>query len=79
VRVADMVATLERVAGADVAARVRWEPDARIARMAAGWPGRLDDSRARALGFPADDSFDAMVQQYIRDELGGRVTTGAPR
>jgi len=61
----DMVAALERVAGREVAARVRWEKDARIDRMMNGWPGALDDARARALGFPADENFDAMIRQYM--------------
>ena len=52
----EMVAALERVAGADVAARVRWQPDARIARMVASWPAEWDVSRALALGFPGDGS-----------------------
>ena len=63
----EMVAALERVAGADVAALVRWEKDARIDRMMNGWPGALDDTRARALGFPADENFDAMIRQYMRE------------
>jgi nucleoside-diphosphate-sugar epimerase len=61
----DMVGALERVAGREVAARVRWEKDARIDRMMNGWPGALDDARARALGFPADEDFDAMIRQYM--------------
>ncbi len=64
----EMVAALERVAGTDVAALVRWENDARIDRMMNGWPGALDDTRARALGFPADENFDAMIRQYMREE-----------
>lgn len=61
----EMVSALERVAGPAVAARVRWERDARIDRMMNGWPGELDDTRARALGFPADESFEAMIRQYM--------------
>lgn len=64
----DMVAALERVAGASVAARVRWQRDERIDRMMNGWPGALDDTRARTLGFPADAHFDAMIRQYIQEE-----------
>jgi nucleoside-diphosphate-sugar epimerase len=61
----EMVSALERVAGPAVAGRVRWEKDARIDRMMNGWPGALDDTRARALGFPADENFDAMIRQYM--------------
>jgi nucleoside-diphosphate-sugar epimerase len=67
VSVADMVAALARVAGADVAARVRWERDPRVEKVANTWPGRLDDTRARALGFPVDTDFDTIIRQYIAD------------
>jgi len=67
ITVGDMVASLARVAGADVAARVRWEPDARIARMVATWPGELAAARARALGFPCDTDFDEIVRKYISE------------
>ncbi len=67
VTVGEMVATLERVAGADVARRIRWEPDARVERIVASWPGSWDSSRARELGLPADDSFDAILRRYMRE------------
>jgi nucleoside-diphosphate-sugar epimerase len=67
VSVADMVAALARVAGADVAARVRWERDPRVEKVANTWPGRLDDTRARALGFPVDTDFDTIIRQHIAD------------
>jgi nucleoside-diphosphate-sugar epimerase len=65
----EMVAALERVAGAEVAKRVRWESDPRIERMVRGWPGAGDNSRARALGFPVDDSFDAIIRHYIEKDM----------
>jgi nucleoside-diphosphate-sugar epimerase len=65
VTVGEMVDSLTRLAGADVAARIRWERDPTIARMVSGWPGACDASRARALGFPHDESFDEMVKQYM--------------
>jgi nucleoside-diphosphate-sugar epimerase len=67
----EMVAALARVAGPEVAARVRWERDPRIARMVASWPGQIDSSRARSLGFPGDDSFDQIIADYIRESLPG--------
>jgi nucleoside-diphosphate-sugar epimerase len=65
----EMVAALARVAGPGVAGRVRWACDPRIDRMMRGWPGALDDSRARALGFPADESFDAMIRRYMEEDM----------
>ncbi len=65
ITVGEMVASLARVAGPDVAARVRWEPDPRIEKMVATWPGELEASRARRLGFPSDDNFDEIIRRYI--------------
>jgi nucleoside-diphosphate-sugar epimerase len=72
VQVGEMVAALTRVAGAEVASRVRWEPDARVQQVANTWPGRLDASRALALGFPVDTSFDDIIRQYIEHDLVAR-------
>lgn len=71
VTVAEMVSSLERAAGREVVARIRWERDPKIAAMVATWPGALDASRARALGFPSDESFDAILRQYIDHDLPG--------
>lgn len=68
VSVGEMAAALARVAGADVAARIRWERDPRIERMVAGWPAACDASRARALGFPSDEGFDEIIRQYMREQ-----------
>ena len=46
-------------------ARIRWQPDPRITKLVDTWPGTLDASRARALGFPHDDDFDAIVRAYV--------------
>ena len=67
ISVRDMVAALERVAGRDVAARVRFEPDPRIAPMVATWPGELAAARARELGFPCDTDFDDIIRRYIEE------------
>ncbi len=75
VTVGEMVAALGRVAGPEVVERIRWERDARIERMVMGWPGALETTRARALGFPVDESFDEMIRQYI-DENTQSVEAG---
>lgn len=71
ITVGEMVAALERVAGREVTRRIRWIPDARIAPMVATWPGRLDNARALALGFPADVDFDSIVSQYLSELSDG--------
>jgi nucleoside-diphosphate-sugar epimerase len=65
VTVDEMVAALERVAGPEVAARIQWQPDPRIVRLVDTWPGSFEPARARALGFPRDQSFDDIVRAYI--------------
>jgi nucleoside-diphosphate-sugar epimerase len=66
VTVGEMVESLGRVAGATAVARIRWERDPRITRLVDTWPGELEAARARALGFPHDDDFDAIVRAYVQ-------------
>jgi hypothetical protein len=61
------------VAGDEVAARIRREPDALIARIVAGWPSRFDARRAVALGFKSEGSFDEIIRIHVEDELGGVI------
>jgi D-erythronate 2-dehydrogenase len=65
VTVGEMAATLERVAGREVAARIRWEPDARIAKIVSGWPAAIETKRAQAMGMQADTGFEALVRAYM--------------
>ncbi|HEY6004232.1 MAG TPA: D-erythronate dehydrogenase [Anaeromyxobacter sp.] len=69
VTVAEMIAALERVAGPEVAARVRFERDALVERIVSSWPGAWDASRARRLGFGGDADFDAVVRAFVEDDL----------
>ena len=69
VSVREMAAALQRVAGADVAARIKWQADAAIERIVNSWPGDFITSRADALGFAAEMPFDEIVRAYLRDEL----------
>ena len=71
--VGEEIAALGRVAGPRATARIRRAPDAVIARIVAGWPQSFEASRAAALGFQADTSFDDIVTAHIEDELGGRI------
>jgi nucleoside-diphosphate-sugar epimerase len=67
VTVGEMVAALERVAGKEVAARIRWEPDPAIAKIVAGWPAALETRRAQAMGMKADSGFEALVRAHIAE------------
>jgi nucleoside-diphosphate-sugar epimerase len=71
--VKEMVAALERVAGAEVVKRIRWQPDPVIERIVNTWPGDFITARADAMGFTRDASFDEIVRGYIEDELKGKV------
>jgi D-erythronate 2-dehydrogenase len=72
--VAEQIASLARIAGAKVAARIRRAPDATITRIVAGWPQRFDARRAAALGFRAETSFDDIVRIHIDEELGSVIS-----
>jgi D-erythronate 2-dehydrogenase len=67
VRVAEMIAALERSAGAAVAARVQVQKDEAIANIVGGWPWRFDTVRARSLGLSGPQSMDDIVAEYIAD------------
>lgn len=69
VSVREMVDALERVAGPDVVQRIRWERDARIERIVASWPGAWDSTRGLSLGFPTDDSYDAIIRAHIAETV----------
>lgn len=69
VSVGEMVAALERVAGAAVAGRVEWQHDPAIDRIISSWPGAWDVTRATALGFRSDAGFDEIIRAYIEDDL----------
>ena len=67
VKVGEMLAALEQVAGSAVRARVRFERDERIAGIVANWPTGATAARATALGLKPDTSFADIVRQYIAD------------
>jgi len=69
VTVGGMVDALRRVAGDAVAARVRFAPDPAIQRIVQTWPRDFDPAYGCSLGMRADADFDAIVRQYIDDEL----------
>jgi nucleoside-diphosphate-sugar epimerase len=77
ITVGDMVASLERVAGKDVAALVRWQLDSALNRIVASWPGDFSTPRADALGFERDQSFDDIVRAYIADDRPRTQATGS--
>jgi len=71
--VAEQIESLARIAGPQVAARIRREPDELVVRIVSGWSERFDAKRAAELGFTAEASFDEIVRVHIDDELGGKI------
>jgi nucleoside-diphosphate-sugar epimerase len=69
--VGEMIASLEQVAGAECVKLIQREPDPNIQRFVDGWPRRLDASRAQALGFRAETSFEEIIKTHVEDECGG--------
>lgn len=67
VSVAEMLATLRRVAGDAVADLVTVAPDPGVEAIVGSWPAVFDNARASALGLEPDPGFEAVVRQYIED------------
>lgn len=70
VRVGDMLAALEAVAGPAVRARVRFERDATIAGIVSRWPSGASAARAAGLGLLPEQRFEDIIRQYIDDHRG---------
>ncbi|MEP9386274.1 D-erythronate dehydrogenase [Mesorhizobium sp. KR9-304] len=71
--VGEEIEALRRVAGDKAVKLIRHEPDETIAKMVDGWPRNFDASRATALGFEAEKSFDEIIRAHVEDELGGTI------
>ena len=67
VSVQQMLDALAVVAGPEAVARVRFEPDAAVARIVGGWPARFESRRVARLDLAADADFKSIVLQYLRD------------
>jgi len=68
ITVAEMLDSLERVAGTKARALVTARPDQRVADIVCSWPGAFDIARALELGFSRDVDFDSNIRQY-RDKF----------
>ena len=68
VTVGEQIEALRAVAGERAVALIRRERDPVIERIVSGWPTRFDASRARALGFHAEDDFGQIIRAYLEDE-----------
>ena len=64
VSVAEALAALERSAGSEAVRRVRFEPDAAVAKIVLGWPVRFATARADQLGFRRDADIDGIIRAH---------------
>ncbi|MBB3933584.1 nucleoside-diphosphate-sugar epimerase [Kaistia hirudinis] len=69
--VGDEIEALTRIAGPNVAARIKRVPDPVIIKIVDGWATNFDTRRAHELGFRAEKNFDEIIRAHIEDELGG--------
>ncbi|MDZ5456866.1 D-erythronate dehydrogenase [Azohydromonas lata] len=65
VSVGEMIGALREVAGADVAARVRFERDPVVERIVTSWPSDFTAERARTLGFVADRDYASIIRAHL--------------
>ena len=65
VSVAEALSALEKVAGRECAARVRFERDAGIEKIVLGWPAHFDTVRAERLGFKADGGIEEVIRAHM--------------
>ena len=60
-----MAAAMDRVAGYPASELIDWTEDPVIGAMVRTWPARVETPRAAALALFPEESFDAIVRQYI--------------
>jgi nucleoside-diphosphate-sugar epimerase len=65
----EQIEALRSIAGNDVVALIKPQPDEVIMSIVANWPRNFDPQRAISLGFKAESSFDEIIQIYIDEDL----------
>lgn len=71
--IAEMIEALRRVAGQKAVDLITCAPDPVIQAIVEPWAEACEATRARALGFTAEQSFDEIIRIYLKDDHpGGR-------
>jgi nucleoside-diphosphate-sugar epimerase len=65
VTVGEMLEALEKVCGRSVRDLVIHEPNPLVEKIVLGWPTHWENKRSIAMGLKADESFEAIIRQYI--------------
>ena len=68
VTIREAVDELRRIAGREVADRVRFKVDARIKAIVDTWPVRFKTPRAAAMGFTADRDIESVIRDHVREQ-----------
>ena len=66
IEVREMIESLERVAGSEASARIRYERDPQIEAIVYSWAPLFDNRYALSLGFDVDEQFDDIVRAHQR-------------
>jgi len=67
--VEDQIDALRRIAGEATVRLIREVPDPKIERMVASWPQNFAATRAKQLGFKAENSMDEIIRTYIEEDM----------
>jgi nucleoside-diphosphate-sugar epimerase len=77
VTVGEMIASLERVAGAAVSDRISFGEVPAARSIVSSWPTRFDVARALGLGFVRDTGFEALIRGFVEDEAAAAGLKGS--
>lgn len=66
--VAEEIEALRRVAGQKAVDLITREPNAAIAKIVSTWPSDFETTRATALGFKAESTFDEIIAAHLADK-----------
>ena len=64
VSIQDMMDSLQRVGGKDKLKLLEEKDDASLKKILNSWPADFDNTKALALGFERDETFDQIVKDY---------------
>jgi nucleoside-diphosphate-sugar epimerase len=67
--IGEMVEAMRQVAGGEPVKLIRWEPDPVVQNIVLGWRAYLNPSKALALDFVRDDSFEDNIRFFREDDI----------
>ena len=65
-----MASAMDRIAGCPASDLIDWTEDPAVSAIVKSWPARFETPRAHALGLHPEESFDAIVRQYLERDSG---------